>query len=316
MQFESHRQPPAEWVEWLDGWVASLRVHGATPATIEHWWYVVSQFAREASMPPDLVETNDVLAWLGRGVGVNTMRSEVIALNSFFQWSLRDGRRTDDPMECVPKVKRRKQKQKPAPREAVEKGMNHPDPRVRLLVMLFADAGLRRAEAVQCRTDDVIDDLTGKSLIVHGKGAKDRVVPLDEPLARELMSAGPGWVFPGQRGHICNDTAYALVKDATGWPPHAFRRRFATDVWRATGDAVKVQSLLGHESLATTQAYIYQTADDLRQAVKSMRSYRQHEGIGIAHPEQLLAAYGIPDSIVSAVVESVKTQDRSNPKLF
>ncbi|QYN61391.1 tyrosine-type recombinase/integrase [Bifidobacterium asteroides] len=51
---------------------------------------------------------------------------------------------------------------------------------------------------------------------------------------------------------MCSDTAYALVKKGTGWPPHFFRRRFDTDLWEATGDVVKVQSLLGHESLATT----------------------------------------------------------------
>ncbi|KFI47033.1 putative phage integrase family protein [Bifidobacterium boum] len=59
-------------------------------------------------------------------------------------------------------------------------------------------------------------------------------------------------------------------------PPHAIRRRFATDLWHATGDAVKVQGMLGHESLATMQAYIYSTQDDLKQAVDQLVIYRQH----------------------------------------
>ena len=61
-------------------------------------------------------------------------------------------------MGIVPVVKRTKKKQQPGPVEAVSKVLVHPDPRVRLLVRLFADAGLRRIEAVSARTENIIDD--------------------------------------------------------------------------------------------------------------------------------------------------------------
>ena len=85
------------------------------------------------------------------------------------------------------------------------------------------------------------------------------------------------YLLPGDAdGHICGDTVYRLVKETTGWTTHSFRRKFATDVWRATGDVLKVQELLGHESLATTQRYIFSGTDDLRGAVNSLIDYRSH----------------------------------------
>lgn len=64
-----------------------------------------------------------------------------------------------------------------------------------------------------------MEDLAGMSLLVHGKGNKDRMVPLCDGLARELSVLLRGYFFPGgHKGHICSDTAYALVKKGSGWP--------------------------------------------------------------------------------------------------
>ena len=314
MEFPEHRQPPSGWVGRVDDWVSSLRAHGDTPATVEHWWYLVTQFAIFIRINPEDVRTRDILAWLTRGVSTAAIRSDVNSLRSFYGWLYKDGVIKDNPMDGVPAVKRKRKKQKPAPQTAVDRGLHHADPRVRLLVRLFCEAGLRRSEAIAARTDDLLEDLAGMSLLVHGKGDKDRMVPLSEGLTRELSDLPHGYFFPGQHeGHICSDTAYALVKKATGWPPHSFRRRFATDVWKATGDVVKVQSLLGHESLATTQAYIYDSADDLRQAVDSMLSYRSRKGVRVVQPGRILEAYGLPMPLIDRILAGKNDAYRQDP---
>ncbi|WP_295909549.1 tyrosine-type recombinase/integrase [uncultured Bifidobacterium sp.] len=314
MEFPEHRQPPSGWISSVDDWVSSLRAHGDTTATVEHWWYLVTQFAIFVRMNPKEVQTQDILAWLTRGVSTSAIRSDVNSLRSFYSWLYREGAIKDNPMEGIPAVKRRRKKQKPAPQAAVDRGLNHPDPRVRLLIRLFSEAGLRRSEAIVARTDDLMEDLAGMSLLVHGKGDKDRMVPLSDGLTRELSVLPHGYFFPGQHeGHICSDTAYALVKKGTGWPPHSFRRRFATDVWKATGDVVKVQSLLGHESLATTQAYIYDSADDLRQAVDDMLSYRSHRGVRVVQPKKILEAYGLPMPLIDRILVVKGDKYRQDP---
>lgn len=214
MEFPEHRQPPSEWVGHVDDWVSSLRVHGDTSATVEHWWYLVTQFALFAGKNPGDVQTQDILAWLTRGVSTSSIRSDVNSLRSFYGWLQKERVMTNNPMEGVPAVKRRRKKQKPAPQSAVDRGLNHVDSRVRLLVRLFCEAGLRRAEATAARTDDLMEDLAGMSLLVHGK---DRMVPLSGGLTRELSALPHGFLLPGgHKGHICSDTAYALVKKGTG----------------------------------------------------------------------------------------------------
>ena len=307
MEFLNHRQPPEEWIDLLDAWVKDMRIRGNTENTIEHWWYKVGHLAITSRKSPETIIPADIIAWLSRGVGTNSIRADCNAANAFFSWAERTGHRTDNPMTVIPQTRRDKRKQRPAPKEAVRKGLSHPDWRVRLIVMMLDETGMRRSEICVAHTKDVADDLVGKSLVVHGKGRKDRIVPLSDALAWEIGKLPEGYFFPGDdRGHICSDTVYRLVKQATGYTPHAFRRKFATDMWHATGDAVKVKELLGHESLETTQGYIFTTAEDLRPAVETLRTYRRQCDVGF-RPEKILEAYNVPGPVARNVVQTIRT---------
>lgn len=74
-----------------------------------------------------------------------------------------------------------------------------------------------------------------------------------------------------------------------------------------------MQSLLGHESLATAQAYIYDSADDLRQAVDSMLSYRSHKGVRVVQPEKILEAYGLPIPLIDRILAGKNDGYRQDP---
>ena len=133
--------------------------------------------------------------------------------------------------------------------------------RNRALVELVYSAGLRSAEAVGLDLGDV--DFEQELVHVrHGKGGKDRVVPLGEEaahwVARYLRDARPGLA----RG--AND---ALFLSATGKRldtstlrrlvphPHRLRHAFATHLLEGGADLRTIQELLGHSSLSTTQIY-------------------------------------------------------------
>ena len=53
-------------------------------------------------------------------------------------------------------------------------------------------------------------------------------------------------------------------------PMHELRHSAADDIWRVTGDIVKAQMLLRHESVATTQIYLHPSQDDLAEAMKAV----------------------------------------------
>ena len=142
--------------------------------------------------------------------------------------------------------------------------------RNRALVELVYSAGLRSAEAMGLDVGD-IDFEQELVRVRHGKGAKDRVVPLGEEaadwLARYLREARPelargaeGALFLSARGRrLDTSTLRRLVPH-----PHRLRHAFATHLLEGGADLRTIQELLGHSSLSTTQMYSHVDAKRLR----------------------------------------------------
>ena len=98
------------------------------------------------------------------------------------------------------------------------------------MIRLGAECGLRRGEIARVHSDDVVADSAGRSLIVRGKGDKQRIVPLPDDLAGIIMDAR-GYLFPGRfGGHVeesyIGDHISRLLPD--GYAAHTLRHRFAT----------------------------------------------------------------------------------------
>ena len=135
------------------------------------------------------------------------------------------------------------------------------------MARLAGEAGLRRAEVAQAHRDDLIEDLTGWSLIVHGKGGKQRVVPLTDSLATTIREHPAGWLFPGRdNGHLSAGHVGITISRLMppGWSMHKLRHRYATRGFAGTGNLRAVQVALGHASVATTQRYVAVSSADLR----------------------------------------------------
>ena len=113
-------------------------------------------------------------------------------------------------------------------------------------------------------------DLVGWSLLVHGKGGRERIVPLADDVAFLLRRRGDGFAFPGQdHGHLSAPRVGELVREALPghWTAHTLRHHFATRTYAASRDLLAVQRLLGHAKPETTMAYVRVDVDTLRAAV-------------------------------------------------
>jgi len=141
--------------------------------------------------------------------------------------------------------------------------------RDRAVLMLLYGAGLRIAEALALSADALP---LGETLLVTGKGGKQRVAPL-LPVVREavadyaerqpytLTRGSP--LFRGAKGGALSQgmvqKAVARARFALGLPasatPHALRHSFATHLLGAGADLRSLQELLGHASLGSTQIY-------------------------------------------------------------
>lgn len=234
---------------------------------LRHRWVV--RLARGLDIPPDQVTKRDVMQFArGFDWSAETRRSAYSSWRRFFDFCHKEGY-IDQPLD-LPTVKRSKPAPRPADDDALAKVLASTDGRVVLAARLAYLAGLRRGEVVKVHPGrDLIQDLGGWSLMVHGKGNKRRIVPLPDSLADDLRRHKGGYLFPGNDdGHLSASYLGKLVARALpdGVTMHALRHRYATRVYHATSDLVSVQELLGHASPETTIRYVYVPDSRLRKA--------------------------------------------------
>ncbi|MCH9275872.1 hypothetical protein JS533_006245 [Bifidobacterium amazonense] len=134
-----------QWIEWIEEWSADMRLRNFSEATISLRRYQARAFARTSGKQPHEVEPADMKRWLGRkGLGNSAKRGDRYMLSSLYRWAQENGKRDDNPADELPSIKRERRKKTAAPEIAVAIGKDHRDPRTRLMIMLAADAGLRR----------------------------------------------------------------------------------------------------------------------------------------------------------------------------
>ncbi|MEU6565101.1 site-specific tyrosine recombinase XerD [Nocardia nova] len=165
------------------------------------------------------------------------------------------------------------------------------DLRDRALLELLYSTGARISEVVGLDVDDI--DTADRSVVLHGKGGKQRMVPIGRPAlaaldaylvrGRPALAArgrGVAALFLNARGgRLSRQSAWQVLQDAAdragigaAVSPHTLRHSFATHLLDGGADVRVVQELLGHASVTTTQIYTLVTVNTL------------HEVWATAHP--------------------------------
>ena len=162
--------------------------------------------------------------------------------------------------------------------------------RDRALLELIYSAGLRLSEVHGLDKSDL--DLSAACVKVHGKGDKERIVPVGQPAIDAIreygrereLTVGPyadaDPLFISDRGARLSRRqiqrvvtgAVRLIADESGLSTHSLRHSFATHLLDEGADLMAIKELLGHSSLSTTRMYTHTSRERLR------RVYR------LAHP--------------------------------
>ena len=266
---------PVPWRKSINGWTDTLRAAGLSAQTIKSRRYKMVHLATllMPSGPEDVTTEQIVQAFARQQWKPETRKAYRNTISSFFRWLHKSGRRSDDPSLDVPRVKKPHAHPRPCPDRYIAAAMKMATTSERLMIRLGAECGLRRGEIARVHSDDVVADSAGRSLIVRGKGDKQRIVPLPDDLAGIIMDAR-GYLFPGRfGGHVeesyIGDHISRLLPD--GYAAHALRHRFATTAYAATHDLFVVAELLGHESVETTEHYVAMPDGRLREAMAAVR---------------------------------------------
>lgn len=266
---------PVPWRKNIEGWTDTLRAAGLSAQTIKSRRYKMVHLAAllMPSGPEDVTTEQIVQVFARQQWKPETRKAYRNTISSFFRWLHKSGRRSDDPSLDVPRVKKPHAHPRPCPDRYIAVAMEMATSSERLMIRLGAECGLRRGEIARVHSDDVVADSAGRSLIVRGKGDKQRIVPLPDDLAGIIMDAR-GYLFPGRfGGHVeesyIGDHISRLLPD--GYAAHTLRHRFATTAYAATHDLFVVAELLGHESVETTEHYVAMPDGRLREATAAVR---------------------------------------------
>jgi len=201
-----------------------------------------------------------------------TVRRKLWVLSSFFGFLQDMGHVSGNPARRLPLPRLEQQVPVTLTEEDARRLLEAAQrPWHKCLAVLLLSTGMRRSEIAQISLEDL--DLENRQLLVHGKGAKERVVPLADQAVSAIEQYLPHRVqtqshrlFVSQFGEplcgraISRMLARTLGKaglSGRGITPHKLRHTFATHLIRSGADIRTVQELLGHADIGTTARYLH-----------------------------------------------------------
>ena len=258
-----------------------LSVAGYSARTKEMYLLYVEEMLRYLNKPPRSISREDVVSFMARkkegGLKGTTMALVFAALKFFFHSHLKH-----KIMDDIKRPKKAKKLPVVMTKEEVRRILRAPTTkRDRLILQFLYSSGLRVSEVVNMEKYSL--DLTEKTAVVRGgKGNKDRLIILAETWCKDVQEyfnerpVESAYVFSKENGSkLSVDTVQRLVRISRkkagiqkNVTPHSFRHSFATHLLEAGENIRKIQELLGHADLSTTQIYTKVSTEELKK-VKS-----------------------------------------------
>ncbi|MGI9546469.1 MAG: tyrosine-type recombinase/integrase [Flavobacteriaceae bacterium] len=238
------------------------------------------------------VHYNMIRSWIvqlvGEGISNRSINRKIASLTAYYKFLLKIEAIAASPLAKHKSLKTSKKVEIPfSEKEMINiiQQIDYADDfegvRDKLIIELFYTTGIRRAELINLKSEDV--DLQSRILRVLGKRNKERLIPLLEStitlyrhylqLRAELLEGQEvEFVFLSKSGLKIYETLvyriinryFSKVSTKVKRSPHILRHTFATHLLNNGADLNAVKELLGHSSLASTQVYTHNSIAELK----------------------------------------------------
>jgi len=250
----------------------------------------LQSWAEKSHKQIERLERTDLREWIAsmsrEGQAPASVTRAVSAARGFFRFLMLDGHIKRHPAEDIHTPQKNSRLPQFLTEEEMERLLSAPDIRTdagvrdrAMLEVLYA-AGLRASEMCSLKTSDI--DIDSALLTCHGKGSKQRRIPIGKSAVRWLQrylgirkrlgNEGKAELFLHRGRPMTRQTAWAIIKIyavQVGVPdisPHTLRHSFCTHLMQHGADSRSVQALLGHADISTTEIYTHVTDLHMRKA--------------------------------------------------
>ncbi|WP_337957118.1 tyrosine-type recombinase/integrase [Alkalihalobacillus pseudalcaliphilus] len=225
---------------------------------------------------PATIKEDVILAMMEAGLKATTINTRLRALRAFFNFLEAEGMIDESPFQNISLVKAKKEVIQTFTREQIRALFEQPNQatftgiRDYTIMSLMLDTGIRARELVDLSVGDIRWE--DNTILVDGKGNKERLVPMQTTLKRQLRK------YVAIRGTLPAESLFVNIDDQTlskrriqefialygrraniqnvRCSPHTFRHTFAKMSVQNGADVFALQKILGHTSLEMVRNYV------------------------------------------------------------
>ena len=255
-----------------------MQGQGLSARTITERIRVINQLATTAGTDPAALTPQAISTWLATLPSAATKSTYYAVLRAWCKWLVQSDHRVDDPTTRVPRPRTPAGHPRPVTDAQLDAVLALPLRQgTRTKIILAAYAGMRVHEIAKIKGEDV-SPVAG-TITITGKGSRTDTLPAHQLILQQAsLYSRRGLWFPSPKDSalpVRAKTVSRVISDAfdradAPATAHQLRHYFATSLLRAGTDSRVVQSLMRHESLATTGRYLAVNTDQQRAALSGL----------------------------------------------
>jgi len=253
-----------------------LKISKSSPYTIRNYTRANSDLLKATNKEPEEINEDDIKLYLAENLTEKSSSSTILflaAIKFAFTSILKK-----DPTLSIKRPKKEKKLPSVLTKEEIKKIINSlENKKSKLMISLMYACGFRVSELVNLKVKDLqFDEKIGH--VRQAKGNKDRIFNIPDFLFKRLKKQAEKqrrnnqeYLFTGPKGKLSSRNLQKIVQKATlktgiqkSVHPHTLRHSFATHLLENGTDIRKIQELLGHADLSTTQIYTHISTEELK----------------------------------------------------